>query len=235
MHTFISDISRQEFSMAERIKASTLRPELIGFIRKSHPDFSHSSQLALGELNRFRELFIAHCISHDTGKWSQWEETVINAIANKSILTDQLQSDADGRSFGQRIADNIASFGGSWFFILSFLGFLCIWIVLNAWWLGQHTFDPFPFILLNLILSCVAAIQAPVIMMSQNRQEEKDRERAKKDYMINLKSELEIRLLHEKLDHLILHQQHDLLEIQKQQVEMMNDILKKMDAIACRS
>ncbi len=89
-------------------------------------------------------------------------------------------------------------------------------------------FDPYPFILLNLILSCVAALQAPVIMMSQNRQEEKDRDRAKKDYMINLKSELEIRMMHEKLDHLIMHQQQELIEIQKVQIEMINDILNQI-------
>ncbi|TDO72805.1 uncharacterized protein DUF1003 [Flavobacterium chryseum] len=89
-------------------------------------------------------------------------------------------------------------------------------------------FDPYPFILLNLILSCIAALQAPVIMMSQNRQEEKDRTRAKKDYMINLKSELEIRMIHDKIDHLIMHQQQELIEIQKVQIEMMNDILNQI-------
>ncbi len=89
-------------------------------------------------------------------------------------------------------------------------------------------FDPYPFILLNLILSCIAAMQAPVIMMSQNRQEEKDRERAKKDYMINLKSELELRMLHEKMDHLILHQEQELLEIQKVQIEMLSDVLNAL-------
>lgn len=95
-------------------------------------------------------------------------------------------------------------------------------------WLYKSAFDPYPFILLNLILSCVAALQAPVIMMSQNRQEEKDRKRSKKDYMINLKSEIEIRTLHEKLDHLIMHQQQELLELQRVQIEMMNDILAKV-------
>ena len=89
-------------------------------------------------------------------------------------------------------------------------------------------FDPYPFILLNLILSCIAALQAPVIMISQNRQEEKDRERAKKDYMINLKSELEIRMLDDKIDHLVMHQQQELIEIQKVQIEMMNDILNRI-------
>ncbi len=96
---------------------------------------------------------------------------------------------------------------------------------MNVFWLSNRSFDPFPFILLNLILSCLAAIQAPVIMMSQNRQEDKDRKRSKNDYMVNLKSELEIRLLHEKMDHLIMHQQQELLEIQRVQIGMMNDII----------
>tara|TARA_R110001592_G_scaffold45699_1_gene145975 strand:- start:1816 stop:2109 length:294 start_codon:yes stop_codon:yes gene_type:complete len=90
-------------------------------------------------------------------------------------------------------------------------------------------FDPYTFILLNLILSCLAALQAPVIMMSQNRQEEKDRERSEQDYMINLKSELEIRILHEKIDHLIIHQQQELLTIQQVQVEMLEDIMKQIN------
>ena len=128
------------------------------------------------------------------------------------------------------MADRIAAFGGSWTFIGLFFGVLLGWIVLNTAALARHRFDPYPFILLNLVLSTLAALQAPVIMMSQNRQEDKDRQRAKKDYMINLKSELEIRMLHEKLDHLIMHQQQDLLEIQQIQVEMMDDILARLDA-----
>lgn len=110
-------------------------------------------------------------------------------------------------SFGDRMADKIASFGGSWTFILSFMGFLLIWISFNIYWLSNKGFDPYPFILLNLILSCIAALQAPVIMMSQNRQEEKDRERAKEDLRINQKAEEEIRSLHKKLDLLI--KQHE--------------------------
>jgi len=109
-----------------------------------------------------------------------------------------------------------------------YMVFILIWIIINIVFLANKSFDPYPFILLNLILSCIASLQAPVIMMSQNRQEEKDRERAKKDYMINLKSELEIRILHEKIDHLMLHQQQDLIEIQKVQIDMMNDILKNL-------
>jgi uncharacterized membrane protein len=140
--------------------------------------------------------------------------------------------DADDNSklsLGQRVADKVATFGGSWTFIISFGVFLVCWITLNAVFLASRAFDPFPFILLNLILSCIAAMQAPVIMMSQNRQEEKDRERAKKDYMINLKSEVEIRMLHEKIDHMIMHQQQELIEIQKLQIDMMKDILSQLE------
>ncbi|MFD2522780.1 DUF1003 domain-containing protein [Emticicia soli] len=119
---------------------------------------------------------------------------------------DLLEEDNIPTNFGDRMADKIASFGGSWTFILSFMSFLFIWISFNIYWLNNKGFDPYPFILLNLILSCIAALQAPVIMMSQNRQEEKDRERAKEDLKINQKAEEEIRSLHEKLDLLI--QQH---------------------------
>lgn len=106
-------------------------------------------------------------------------------------------------TFGERLSDKIAEFGGSWKFILSFMGMIIIWITLNTVALMKTTFDPFPFILLNLVLSCIAAIQAPIIMMSQNRQEDKDRLRAKNDYNINLKAEQEIRMLHKKIEELI--------------------------------
>ena len=106
------------------------------------------------------------------------------------MISTEVEEDEQKITFGQKLADKVAEFGGSWGFIIFFMSFLVVWILLNVFWLSNHGFDPFPFILLNLILSCIAAIQAPVIMMSQNRQEEKDRERAKKDYKINLKSEL---------------------------------------------
>ncbi|WP_286967649.1 DUF1003 domain-containing protein, partial [Flavobacterium sp. UBA4854] len=146
---------------------------------------------------------------------------------DKSIVSI-VEDEEEIRSLGQKVADKVADFGGSWTFIISFVVFISLWIGANVYIFLNKGFDPYPFILLNLILSCVAALQAPVIMMSQNRQEEKDRNRAKKDYMINLKSELEIRLIHDKIDHLIMHQQQELIEIQKVQIEMMNDILNQI-------
>lgn len=113
------------------------------------------------------------------------------------------EDETDNRTFGQKVADKVAAFGGSWTFIISFFVFILLWIGVNVYFLTNKGFDPYPFILLNLILSCLASLQAPIIMMSQNRQEEKDRERAKKDYEINLKAENEIQLLQEKLDKLI--------------------------------
>lgn len=114
-----------------------------------------------------------------------------------------IEEEIDNRTFGQRIADKVAAFGGSWTFIISFFIFILLWIGMNVYFLANKGFDPYPFILLNLILSCLASLQAPIIMMSQNRQEEKDRERAKKDYEVNLKAEDEIRQLNEKLDALL--------------------------------
>ena len=119
------------------------------------------------------------------------------------------EDEIDNRTFGQKVADKVAAFGGSWTFIISFFVFILLWIGVNVYFLTNKGFDPYPFILLNLILSCLASLQAPIIMMSQNRQEEKDRERAKKDYVINLKAENEIQLLQEKLDKLLKYHKID--------------------------
>jgi len=144
------------------------------------------------------------------------------------LISENVDKTVDEQlTFGQRLSDKIADFGGSWTFILSFFFFLALWIAFNIYSLTK-SFDPYPFILLNLILSCIAAMQAPVIMMSQNRQEEKDRERSKHDYQVNLKAELEIRMMHEKIDHLILHQQQRLFEIQRIQIEMLQEIHDKL-------
>ena len=122
----------------------------------------------------------------------------------------------------------MAAFGGSWTFIIMFFAFIVIWMLINIWFLATKPFDPYPFILLNLLLSCLAAIQAPIIMMSQNRQEQKDRQRGEHDYKINLKAELEIKLLSEKIDHLLVHQSKKLLEIQEVQIDYLEDLMKEI-------
>ena len=137
----------------------------------------------------------------------------------------------DGRepSFGQRAADAVASFGGSWTFVGLFAAVMVVWVVLNAVLLARRgaTFDPYPFILLNLFLSMLAAIQAPIILMSQNRQAEKDRIATEHDYEVNLKAELEIMLLHEKLDQLRQTQWDELLEIQREQLKRLCALLSQ--------
>lgn len=158
------------------------------------------------------------------------EAQVIKRLAQrKSIARDTNAEFVEGRSFGARVADQVASFGGSWPFIGLFMGFILAWIVLNSVILARRgdAFDPYPYIMLNLVLSMVAALQAPVIMMSQNRQAAKDRLDAAHDYEINLKAELEILHLHEKIDQLRTEQWQDLVAIQQQQIDLLTQLLQQ--------
>jgi len=149
---------------------------------------------------------------------------VLKAIEEEKLISRKLLEFEDANpSFSSKIADKVASFGGSWSFIIFFLFFMLVWIAVNLYLL-QKPFDRYPFILLNLLLSTIAALQAPVIMMSQNRKEEKDRQRAVNDYLVNLKAEVEIRNMHEKLDLLIAEQMKTLFEIQKEQMSIMAEI-----------
>ena len=225
MNTFRSDLSGKEFAENERVSAKNLRQSLLHFINKTHPNFSKNCFLSIEEMNDYREKYISEFLNKKLGNLTEVEKQVIQSVSKNTMISTEVEEDEQEITFGQKLADKVAEFGGSWGFIIFFMTFLVAWILLNVFWLSNHGFDPYPFILLNLILSCIAAIQAPVIMMSQNRQEEKDRERAKKDYKINLKSELEIRELHEKIDHLIIHYQQDLLEIQKTQIDLLENIL----------
>ncbi|MDI5899231.1 DUF1003 domain-containing protein [Flavobacterium yafengii] len=226
--TFISDISQKEFPIADKIAAKTIRNPILALIQNDYPDFDEDKFLSIGELNMYREKYISNYLLVEIGELSNLETRVIGSLNEDKSLVSTVEDEIGIRTIGQKVADKVAAFGGSWKFIILFGVFILFWILINIYIFLNKGFDPYPFILLNLILSCLAALQAPVIMMSQNRQEEKDRERAKKDYMINLKSELEIRMLHEKLDHLIMHQQEELIEIQKVQIEMMNDILTRI-------
>lgn len=229
MEKFVSDISKKEFPGNEKVAAKLLRKPIFDTIKKDHPEFNDACHISYSELGHYRKKYISHFLNEQMGELNEMEQKVIDALNDKSLLSESLIEDNKKTTFGQRVADKVAAFGGSWTFIISFMFFLLLWIAANVFILYDKGFDPYPFILLNLILSCIAALQAPVIMMSQNRQEEKDRDRAKNDYMVNLKSELEIRILHEKLDHLILHQEQSLIEIQKVQIDMMSDILKRLE------
>lgn len=231
MRTFISEISDKEFPENEKVRAKSIRKSIFEMIKKDHPHFNAKSSISISELNQFRQKYIADYLISEVGELSVLEEDVLKTIENEETISKKIGDELEKSNFtyGQRLADKIASFGGSWKFIIIFGVFILVWMIINVVLLMNRAFDPYPFILLNLILSCLAALQAPVIMMSQNRLEEKDRERANQDYMINLKSELEIRMLHEKIDHLIIHQQQELMNIQQIQIEMMEDIMKQME------
>jgi uncharacterized membrane protein len=229
MEKFKSDVSGKEFPGNEKVAATMIRQPIYDVIKQENPFFDDSCHLSVTEHNQYREKYITEFLQRELGELSETEAKVVESLKNKTLLADDPDDDDAKSTFGQRIADKVASFGGSWTFIIIFVSILIVWIGGNVLLLTDKGFDPYPFILLNLILSCVAALQAPVIMMSQNRQGEKDREKAQNDYMVNLKSELEIRMLHEKIDHLVLHQEQSLIEIQRVQIEMMNDILKRME------
>ncbi|MFD2938982.1 DUF1003 domain-containing protein [Flavobacterium notoginsengisoli] len=226
--TFKSAISGLSFAESEKIYGKSIHDPILGLIKKEFPSFNDDDCIAVNELNVYRQKYISNYLSTEIGALSAMEKNVISSLKEDKSIVSIVEDEEETRNLGQRVADRVADFGGSWTFIISFVVFITIWIGSNVLVFLNKGFDPYPFILLNLILSCVAALQAPVIMMSQNRQEEKDRNRAKKDYMINLKSELEIRMIHDKIDHLIMHQQQELIEIQKVQIEMMNDILNQI-------
>ena len=227
---FTSAISGLQFDTKNKISGNTIRLPLLNLIKKEHPNFDATQSIADSELLLYRTKYISNFLESEVDELTLLHKSALQSISNDKSIVNKLQEgeEINNLTYGQKIADKVAAFGGSWTFIIFFFVFILIWIAFNVIVLINRSFDPYPFILLNLILSCLAALQAPVIMMSQNRQEEKDRDRAKKDYMVNLKSELEIRILDEKLDHLIMHQQQELIELQKVQIEMMNDILHKI-------
>lgn len=153
---------------------------------------------------------------------------VKSSMKDESLIVRKLaKTNNDTPTFGQKIADKVAQFGGSWTFIIYFGIVLTVWIVFNSIATKNAAFDPYPFILMNLVLSCLAALQAPIIMMSQNRQEEKDRKRAENDYLVNLKAELEVRKLHRKIDLLLEDQIVKLMESQALQIKILEELAGK--------
>lgn len=225
----ISCITKKEIKKGEAVKAADIREGIYKLIKTDHPDFEQDCLITLDELNHYRRIYLSSLIEQERGQMDVIDKDVMNALKNNSILSENIEDAIEGRlTLGQRMADKIATFGGSWTFIIAFFSFILFWIGLNIWVLTVRPFDPFPFILLNLILSCLASIQAPIIMMSQNRQEQKDRQRAEHDYKINLKAELEIKLLSEKIDHMIVNQNKNLLEIQEIQTDYLEDLMKEI-------
>lgn len=226
----ICHITNQVLSQDTAVPYGELKKEIIDLIQRDHPGFEEGMYISVGELSFYRKKYIESILSSEKRELNRLEKEVVRAIHENRILSENIEPDTDETlTTGQKVADQIARFGGSWTFIITFFSFLVLWMAVNVFILASQAFDPYPFILLNLILSCLAAIQAPIIMMSQNRLEQKDRKRNEHDYKVNLKAELEIRLLNEKVDHLIIHQNKRLLEIQQLQLDYLDEIMKKSE------
>jgi len=221
-------ICNAEFTLHDAIPGSAVHSELEKIILAQCPSWSQDGYICHEDLDKIRVEYVKQSLEEEKGALSELESEVLDALEKEETLSKNLNAEFEMKlSFGERIADKVAEFGGSWKFIIIFMTILVVWIIINSIALLKRPFDPYPYILLNLVLSCVAAIQAPVIMMSQNRQEAKDRMRSEHDYQVNLKAEIEIRNLSEKVDHLLHQEWQRLLEIQEIQTDLMRELAAK--------
>ncbi|HNL08433.1 MAG TPA: DUF1003 domain-containing protein, partial [Chitinophagales bacterium] len=161
METFKSSLSNLSFPITEKVAAKTIRSAILELIQQEYPNFATESYLSVSELNEYRQKYISTCLLKEVGELGELEKTVLATLSESQTITNRIE-DAPLLTLGQKVADKIATFGGSWTFIISFITFLVIWISANAFIYHNRGFDPYPFILLNLILSCIAALQAPV-------------------------------------------------------------------------
>lgn len=221
-------ICGKSFAPRDLMPGIAVRDAVSEEILRDQPGWSPASFICRADLNRYRAKYFHSLLESEKGDLTSLEHEVVHSLEEHETLSKNVDTEFEQDwTLGERLADDIAVFGGSWSFLICFAVFLAIWIAVNSIVLYYRPFDPYPFILLNLLLSCLAAIQAPIIMMSQNRQEAKDRLRSQHDYQVNLKAELEIRHLHEKVDHLLSHQWERLAQIQEIQLELLSEISKK--------
>jgi uncharacterized membrane protein len=218
-------ICGRHLELNEVMPAEMVRPAISDLIQEQRPDWSESGYICYPDLNRFRNQFIENELEAEKGELSNLEKEVIDSLKEHELLSANVNEEFNRQlTFGERLSDRIAEFGGSWRFIIVFVVIMLLWVGANvAVWLWKP-FDPYPFIMLNLVLSCLAALQAPIIMMSQNRQEDKDRFRAENDYLINLKAELEIRHLQQKVDHLLMSQWQRMMKVQEVQMQLLEEL-----------
>lgn len=216
------------FENEDLFPAELIRPAIARLIKKDKPDWNYNGFICKDDLKHYRSLYLSQLIKIEKGETKSLEKDVKKSLEEYEIISENVNDSFDEKiGFGERLADKIASFGGSWKFIIIFGSILFIWIGINSWFLfTKKPFDPYPYILLNLILSCLAAIQAPIIMMSQNRHAAKEKLKSDHEYKINLKAELEIRHLNEKIDFLLMKQWQRLIEIQEFQTDLMEGLTR---------
>ncbi len=221
-------ICGKETLLNQLIHGEAIRPQIVDQIHQTKPEWSNTDSICQSCLSSIRASYVESLLASEKGELTSLEHEVIRSLQAHETISTRVESEFEQSwTLGERLADKIAAFGGSWAFLICFGGFLFLWIVVNSLVLFWRPVDPYPFILLNLVLSCLAAVQAPIIMMSQNRQEAKDRLRSQHDYQVNLKAELEIRHLHEKIDHLLSSQWERLVQIQEIQLEALAELNRK--------
>ena len=210
---------------AEVWPGTLLQEGLEETIRKRYPHWNPDGYICMADLNRLRGEYMEDLLQEDRGQVTALQQQTLSAIEQHELLSRNLNVAFEkDLTFWERLSDKVATFGGSWGFILGFGAIICLWIAVNSVALLTEPFDPYPYIFLNLVLSGLAGFQAPIILMSQNRQDSKDRLRSEFDYRINLKAELEIRTLNEKMDLMLKEQWHRLLKIQRLQFQVMEEL-----------
>ncbi len=229
----ICAVTGKEIPKKKALPLYSLRPSLADRIRVDFPDIESNAPISLDAVGLYRTKLVEEMMLHDRGELTELDRQVAESMSDHETIAENIEEEfEEKRTIGDVLSDHLAEFGGSWAFLITFAIILFGWIGLNLWMGDKEAFDAYPFILLNLVLSCIAAIQAPIIMMSQKRQEAKDRLRSLNDYKVNLKAELEIRHLHEKIDYLLSRQWQRLAEIQQLQMEQFQQKrLKKMRSI----
>jgi uncharacterized membrane protein len=227
----VCSITGRVFEDTQGVMWMELRPSLKNFVKELKTELAEDSFISYNALNEITRDYVAKITREEIEAYHVVVEKIKAQYEyDETLKPIEIKQNNEELSFADKMSDKIAEFGGSWRFIMLFLLFMLLWMILNSVYLAKG-FDPYPYILLNLMLSCVAALQAPIIMMSQNRQEDKDRERSEYDYKVNLKAETEIRLLHKKLDHLLLHQQKNTVEMLQLQLDLTKQVQQSIEAL----
>lgn len=223
--TVVCQICKKTKSIKEVVPADIVRLSMAAVIKEFHPNFDNEGFICKSDLSEFRAKYVEKLFDKESGELSDVEKQVIENIKDQDIITKNLHDQYTTElSFWDKASDTIASFGGSWRFIGYFFSFMALWMIANGiLFVYNKSWDPYPYILLNLILSCIASVQAPLIIMSQRRMEERDRARAESEYQINLKSEIGVRNLNEKMDHMLFKQWEKNTEIQKIMIELLEE------------
>lgn len=222
-------ICHQRKPVSQLLPARMVHGGVLNLIGADHPDWDNDGYICYPCLNQYRAGYVRQLMEKDLGELDELEQEVVKSLHDNALLSENVNEEyVKTLTFGERVADRVAAFGGSWKFIIWFFIFFTVWILANTVLVLASPLDPYPFILLNLVLSMLAAIQAPVILMSQNRQEDRDRIRAENDYQVNLKSEMEVRIISEKLDQLLHHEMRRFMEIQQIQMDILNEMHNKL-------